>query len=101
MLTRTPRIRLGEFSDRIGIRRNAGLNGREQAAARLGDLGDRAVEGLLVDPRGLVEAADLAYELERGPVEFVGCGGESRPAENFNASAHIYFYFLHGFGVEE
>jgi len=45
--------------------------GVEQPVGRLRDLLDGAVEGLLVEPRRLVEAAQLADELQRSGADLL------------------------------
>jgi hypothetical protein len=61
----------------------------QEAAAGFGDLGDGALEGWLVGPRGLVVAADFADELKRGGVEFIGRRGLADVVQAFYAAAHF------------
>src|SRR5579884_1336118 len=68
--------------------RSVRLEAREQTLGGGCHLGDRIGEGLLVDPRGLREAADLAHVLERGRLDLLTGGRRLAVVEGSDVPAH-------------
>src|SRR5438093_3267628 len=79
--------RLGRLGFPIAGRRG-GDQRVEQAPRGVGDIVDRAVERGLVGLRWLVEARDLAHELERGGPDLLVGGGRGEVEERSDVSAH-------------
>src|SRR5712675_1361248 len=67
-----------------------GMQRRQKAVRRVGDLRDRAVERRLVGLRRLVEAGQFSHELQRGGLDFVLGRGRLEIEQSLDVAAHLF-----------